>query len=315
MVINYNKPKRNTNLAGSTNASHTAIESFLAEQNLNLGITEGARFVVGVWRFHDTYGWDHAVEASFFGATDWHRHVDFIGITPGSIFTFPNFGIPGFNGADAAFIYYKAQFNMGGIDLRWTKRPNKDKLEYDPCGFWKRAAEDGHTFSFLLGIHDAELDERFTYLTRRNNTPIDQFSGDYTGRTTNNLIGLHIGSELDYKRDLWYVGIRGGSTICVNIAEVDADLNFVDQIDNLGSGSHHENAHHTGPGAISDMSLMAGWQIRPNVKLHASYDFLWLTSVATAPSQIRLGAFQPQAINVSRDTLYTGASLGLEFNW
>jgi hypothetical protein len=46
-----------------------------------------------------------------------------------------------------------------------------------------------------------------------------------------------------------------------------------------------------------------------------SYDFLWLTSVATAPGQVRLGAFQPQAINVANDQMFTGCSLGLEFNW
>ncbi len=308
MIINHDKPKRNTRISVDA-----ADANFFTEQNLSLGITEGARFTIGVWRCHDTYGWDHAIEASFVGATDWHRHFDFIGITPGSIFTFPNTGIGGFNGADAAFLYYKSQFNSAGIDLRWTKRPEKDKLEYDPCGYWKRAAEDGHIFSVFLGIHDTEFDERFTYATRRNMTPTTVFGGDFTTGTTNNILGLHFGSELDYKHDLWYVGIRGGSTVGVNFAEVDSDLTFVDPV--AGTGAHHQNAFHTGPGAVSDLSLIAGWQIRPNVRLRVSYDFIWLTSIATAPGQIRLGAFQPQAIDVSRDQMFTAGSLGLEWNW
>jgi hypothetical protein len=310
MVINHDKAKRNTRIAVDVTTGQ-----FLTEQNLNLGITEGGRFTIGVWTCHDTYGWDHAVEASFVGLTDWHRHFEFIGEVPGAIFTIPNPNIGGFNGGDVALIYYKSQFNTGGIDLRWTKRPGKDALVYDPDGFWKRAAEDGRVFSFLLGIHDAELDERFTYNVRRANTGADVFAGDYTVRTTNNLLGLHIGSELDYKHDLWYVGIRGGSTIAVNFAEVDSDLDFRDPRTTPTSGSQHQNAFHTTPGAISDMSLLAGWQVRPNMRLRVSYDLMWLTSVARAPSQIRLGNFQPQAITVSSDQMFTGVSLGLEFNW
>jgi hypothetical protein len=159
------------------------------------------------------------------------------------------------------------------------------------------------------------LDERFTYSVRQANTPANVFGGDYTVRTTNNLLGLHIGSELDYKHDLWYVGIRGGSTVAVNFAEVDADLTFHDPNPALGSGSQRQNAFRTTPGAISDLSLLAGWQVRPNMRLRVSYDLMWLTSVALAPGQVRLGNFQPQAISVSSDQMFTGVSLGLEFNW
>lgn len=310
MVVNHSKTKRDTRIAVDA-----ATAQFFTEQNLNLGITEGGRFTIGVWRCHDTYGWDHAIEASFVGLTDWHQHFEFIATVPGALFTIPNSRIGGFNGGDVALAYYKSQFNSGGIDLRWTKRPGKDALVYDPDGYWKRAAEDGSVFSFLVGIHDAELDERFTYNVRRANTSTDVFSGDYTVRTTNNLLGLHVGSELDYKHDLWYVGIRGGSTFAVNFAEVDADLDFHDPATTPGTGSQRQNAFRNTPGAISDLSFLAGWQIRPNLRLRATYDFMWLTSVALAPSQIRLGGFQPQAISVSNDQMFTGMSLGLEFNW
>jgi hypothetical protein len=313
VVNNHNRPKRNTRFA-----IDVATGNILAEENLTLGITEGARITVGVWRSHDTYGWDHAIEATFNGLEDWHHRFELVSVVPGEIFTFSNVQPPGFSGGDAAFIYAKSQFNSGGLDLRWTKQPGKDALVYDPDGFWKREAESGAAFTFLLGVHDAELDERFSYSVRRNNIAPTVFGGDYSNHTTNNLLGLHVGSELDYKHDLWYVGIRGGSTICVNFAEVDADLSFHDPNPPLGfatSGSHHENGLHTGPGAISELGLVAGWQVRPNVRLRASYDFLWLTGVAPAPAQVRLGAFQPNAIDVSRDLMFTGMSLGLEINW
>lgn len=321
MVINHDKPLRNTRFAVDVGTAN-----FFSEQNLSLGITEGARFSIGVWRYHDTYGWDHAIEASFVGLTDWHRNFAFVGSMPGAniiepgtvvqtgIFTVVNPGIGGFNGGDVALFYYKSQFNSGGLDLRWTKRQCKDALVYDSCGgFWKRAAEDGYVFSFLLGVHDAEYDERFTYAVRRANTPTTTFGGDYTDGTQNNLLGLHLGSELDYKHDLWYLGVRGGSTICVNFAEVNGDLTFNDPT--AGSGSQRQSGFHTGPAALSDFSLLAGWQIRPNMRLRASYDLMWLTSVARAPDQVRLGAFQPNAINVAGGQMFTGCSLGLEFNW
>lgn len=324
MVINHDKPLRNTRFAVDV-----ATANFFSEQNLTLGITEGGRFSIGVWRYHDTYGWDHAIEASFVGVTDWHHDFTLVATTPGSItppgattptnsgiFTIPNPGIGGFNGGDLALFYYKSQFNSGGLDLRWTKRQCKDALVYDSCGgFWKRAAEDGYVLTFLLGVHDAEFDERFTYIVRRANTPPTTFGGEYTDRTTNNLLGPHVGSELDYKHDLWYLGVRGGSTICVNFAEVDADINFHDPQTMPGSGSQRQNGFHTGPAALSDFSLLAGWQIRPNMRLRTSYDLMWLTSVARAPDQVRLGAFQPGAINVAGGQMFTGCSLGLEFNW
>jgi len=314
MVINHDKPLRNTRFAVDA-----ATMNFFTEQNLTLGITEGGRFSIGVWRYPDTYGWDHAIEASFVGVTDWHHNFEFVATDlgpnfPRGIFTFPNLNIGGFNGGDVALFYYKSQFNSGGLDLRWTKRQCKDALVYDSCGnFWKRAAEDGYILTFLLGIHDAEFDERFTYNVRRANTPTTTFGGDYTTRTTNNLLGLHFSSELDYKHDLWYLGVRGGSTICVNFAEVDADLDFNDPT--FGSGSQRQNGFHTGPAAVSDFSMLAGWQIRPNMRMRFSYDLMWLTSVARAPDQVRLGSFQPNAINVASGQMFTGCSLGLEFNW
>jgi hypothetical protein len=310
VVLNHDHALRDTRFAFDA-----ALGSFFSEQNLSLGITEGARYTIGLWRCQDTFGWDHAIEASFTGLEDWHRSFAFIGVLPGTINTFQNIlGLAGFGGADGAFFYYKSQFNSGGIDLRWTKRPGKDALVYDPNGFWKRQAEDGSVFTFLLGVHDAEYDERFNYSVRKNNVSPTVFGGDYANHTTNNLLGLHIGSELDYKHDLWYAGIRGGSTFCVNFAEVDANLKFVDS-PATPAGSNSQNGFHTGPAAISELGFVAGWQIRPTLRLRTSYDFMWLTSVARAPDQVRLGAFQPNAINVSAGQMFTGMSLGLEFNW
>jgi hypothetical protein len=300
VVVDHGQSKRNPTFAVSP-----VTQQVLSQQNLTLGITEGARFTLGMWRCHDTYGWDHAVEFSFFGLPNWHKNFELI--VPGDI------TIDGLTPGDSVRAYYKSLFNSGGIDLRWTKRAKKDELVYDPDGYWKRQAESGAIFSFYLGIHDTELDEKFDLRITGAGGAADRL--DYHNRTTNNLLGLHVGSELDYKHDLWYVGIRGGATPSITFAELDADLHFNDTNPNIGMGSIHNNVIVNTPGCVSELGLLAGWQIRPNVRVRVSYDFTWLTSVGLAPSQFRLGNFQPQGFAVTNDLLLTDMSLGLEINW
>ncbi len=301
VVVNHGRSKRNPIFAGSP-----ATQAFLGQQDLTLGITEGARFTLGMWRFHDTYGWDHAVEFSFFGLPNWHKNFEID--VPGNI------DIDGLTPGNSVLAYYKSLFNSGGIDLRWTKRASKDELVYDPDGYWKRQAESGAVFSFFLGIHDTELDEKFDLrVTGSSTAPADRL--DYHSRTTNNLLGLHVGTELDYKHDLWYVGIRGGAAPSITFAEFDADLHFNDPNPSIGAGSVHNNVVVNTPGCVSDFGMLAGWQIRPNVRVQVSYDFTWLTSIGLAPSQFRLGNFQPQGFSVTNDLLLTDMSLGLQINW
>ncbi len=305
VVLSHQVSKRNPTLASSVflngQGAVAALNQTFGQQDLDLGIIETGRFTLGVWRFHDTYGWDHALEFSFLGLANWHNHFDFIG--PATI--------DGLTPGGDALFYYKSDFNSGGIDLRWTKRAfKKDELVYDPDGFWKRDAESGSVFSFFLGIHDTELDEKFDFrIAPRTGGGTLTFHD----KTTNNLLGLHVGSELDYKHDFWYVGVRGGGTPSVNFAEYTGDLLATDPT--AGTITRHDDKVINTPGCVSSFGLLAGWQIRPNVRVRVSYDLEWLTTIALAPSQFRLGTLTPPGINVTNDLMLTDMSLGLEINW
>jgi hypothetical protein len=313
VVLSHQPSKRNPTLAstfisGMNSMGQTVFAptgQTFGQQDLDLGVIETGRFTLGMWRCHDSYGWDHALEFSFIGLADWHNAFNL----PGLIST------GGLTPGGSAFLYYKSQYNSGGIDLRWTKRSSKkDELVYDPDGYWKRDAESGAVLSFYLGIHDTELDEKFDFLIGRNATGTTS-SLAFHDKTTNNLLGLHVGSELDYKHDLWYLGVRGGGTPSMNFAEYNGNLTFSDT--NIPSSpiSRIDNTVRNTPGCVTDFGLLAGWQIRPNVRVRASYDFTWLTTVALAPSQFKLGNLTPPAINVTNDLMLIDMALGLEINW
>ncbi len=307
VVLSHQPSKRNGSLVQSfltNNGAPAAFGQIFGEQDLDLGIIETGRFTLGMWRCHDTYGWDHAIEFMYMGLADWHKAFNL----PGPV---GEIGTPTPGGS--AFLYYKSQFNSGGIDLRWTKRAfTKDELVYDPDGYWKRQAESGGVFTFWLGIHDTELDEKFDLLIAPRT---GGGSLTFHDKTTNNLLGLHVGSELDYKHDLWYVGVRGGGTPSVNFAEYNGILTVNDPSNpNLPSPRINNTVINT-PGCVSDFGLVAGWQIRPNMRVHVSYNLEWLTTIALAPAQFKLGNFAPPGIIVSNDLMLTDMSLGLEINW
>ena len=222
-----------------------------------MGITEGSRFTIGVWRCHDTYGWDHAIEASFVGLTDWHRALWFVAERlPGAHFHDPKHQAS----ADSTAATWRCPITsrnstVGDIDLRWTKRQGKDALVYDPGGYWKRAAEDGSVFSFLLGIHDAELDERFTYnvrrATRQHDDILRRLYGPHdeqlarlarrqrTGLQARSLVRRHP-RRFDGLRQLRRSGRRSRTSTTRR----------------SGPARNARTRFHTAPGAISDMSLL-----------------------------------------------------------
>ncbi len=268
---------------------------------------------MGFWICHDVHGWDHSVEVTYKGLEDWHREFEDFARVPGSLFNAQNTSIGGSNGADAFLIYYKSQFNSGELNLRWTKRNGNDQLTYSPDGVWRQEAEDGSIFSFLLGIRDTELDEKFDSIAVRNGVPFTTFGSHDHIRTQNNFLGLNVGGELDYHHDRWYVGIRGKGAACINFLELDRNLVFNDAV--AGSGTRNEHTVLDSPGFVSELSLLAGWQLTPRLSVRASYDFIWLTSVALAPAQLDYGAPRARQVVNSSDMMLNGFSLGLQMHW
>jgi hypothetical protein len=68
-------------------------------------------------------------------------------------------------------------------------------------------------------------------------------------------------------------------------------------------------------GVISDLSLLAGWQITPNFSVKAGYEFLWVAGVATAPRQFDLEGIRVGKIDPGGQIFFNGLSFGCEGSW
>jgi hypothetical protein len=273
---------------------------------LALGLSAGMRETIGFWVCRDVHGWDHSVEATYRGPENWHRAFEVQGSVENQLL--PNGGI--FSGAT---FYYKSQFDSGELNLRWTKRFGKDQLVYDPAGCWRQEAEDGSTFSFVLGLRDTELDEKIDAAFFPGSPTQNQFGiQDHVG-TRNNLIGINVGGELDYHRDLWYVGARIKGAPCLNF--IDLDRSLLVTVNGVQNNATNENLSITSPAFVTEFSMLAGWQLTPRLSVRASYDFMWLTSVALAPNQVDFVAAKRRTIDNSEGQFLNGASLGLMFHW
>ncbi len=310
VVLNHPIPRR----SGLHSLTIDAANGDRVNENLlSLGVTGGSRVAIGYWICRTPDKWEHSVEAIYDGPENWHRAYEVIARQPGSLFNQGNVTLGGFNGADAAFFYYKSVYDSGEINLRFTRRFGRDQLVYGDDGIWKQEAEDGTTFTFLLGLRDVVLQEKFDFMARRDNVPTTVFGGEEHIRTNNNLLGLSLGSELLYHHDTWYLGIRGKGAPSLNFAEAISELTFNDAT--LGVVTQQHKSTHTDAAFVSDMSLFAGWQIRPRLDFHISYDFTWLTTIALAPKQLNFTSFALKTVDNNSDIFLNGASLGMGFRW
>jgi hypothetical protein len=65
---------------------------------------------------------------------------------------------------------------------------------------------------------------------------------------------------------------------------------------------------------LLEAGLTANYQIRPNLVVRVAYDAIYITGVANAIANARLGDRFPD-FEVTSDALFHGASLGLEMFW
>jgi hypothetical protein len=82
-----------------------------------------------------------------------------------------------------------------------------------------------------------------------------------------------------------------------------------------GSANFSESLNLDGPAFVTEFSLLGGWQLTPRLSVRASYDFLWLTSMALAPAQTSFDPVKRKNIDVTEGQFLNGASLGFLFHW
>ncbi len=322
-ILDHPRTKRNTRLL----FDFANAQNFFSTHDLALGITPGTRLTLGFIVDHDDRHHDHSLEVSYQGPDDWSKLYK-INATQGSVFSIAentstvgsldnalNQFIGGFNGVDNYLIKYQSELNGLELNYRIRSELGSDQLVYDPdTAVWVRRVGNGTTFSYLIGLRDIELNERFNMTAVRTAEFVGPASGTYNVKVENSLAGIQFGGELDYQYQRFFCGVRGCIVPCINFADQKTSIDAVDPV--LGGfGPIALKAANDGPACISEFRMVGGYEIRPNVRLRFTYDFEWLTSIALATSQLNLNTPNPGKIVVSNDMMLNGVSLGMDVSW
>ena len=134
--------------------------------------------------------------------------------------------------------------------------------------------------------------------------------GSYFIRTDNDLIGLQMGAGVTYDTARWSLGARSKMGFYINDASGRATLNFTaDDLDDADLRMRSDEMTW-----LVEVQVTGRWHLTPNYSLRASYELMYLTSLALAPYQATF-ITDLSYLNTSGDTLYHGMSFGVEGYW
>jgi hypothetical protein len=301
-------------------------------------VAPGARVTLGKSLGSDYLDRDRAVEFVYYGGMTYNSNIGFNSLGASGFVTPLGYDVPGFNGAGTFDTWFNSDFNSWEWNYKLRRQLGRDQLVMSPGGNWTRHAERGWLPSLITGIRLANVNEDFRLLSSNPvaGTPSGtQFGGDYVINTSNWLLGLNIGGELISQNEFYYWGIRGRAAPCLTFANVNqtayginttgsptrAALNpnpppeVIQQPYAQGAFSFNDQGSQTAAGFIGDLTLLAGWQIRPNFALQVGYDFLWVAGMASAIKQFNLDQRDTGMINTGGQTFYNGLSFGFKGSW
>ena len=287
---------------------------------LPFDLAPGGRFTLGKSLGRDYLDRDQFLEMTFYGGFAFFQQ-DYWNALPGSYLVTPLDPIaPGFFGAQTYSTTINSIFNSMEWNYKLRRRLGRDQLVMSPNGNWSRHAERGWLAALVVGARVANVNEAFTFSSRRTGVPITQYGGDYGIQTQNWLLGVNIGSELRSQNEFYYWGIRGGATPSMSFAANQQTVVSTNTLttfppDARGSINRRDSAQQLGPGFIGDLGLFAGWQVTPNFSLKVGYDFLWVAGIATATRQFNLDNVRPNSIDGGGQIFYNGLSMGVEGSW
>ena len=168
------------------------------------------------------------VEFTYYGLNSWsgkyavnlnRRLTDATsGVTYGNVdSTFPT-EVSGFNRADHHRYEYSSSFDNFELNARITQRSRKDRLVLHPNGQWRREPNTGIYTSTLFGIRGFSFDEHWKWLSEGTieGTGGGDVGGSYTIRTRNDLFGLQMGYNIDWRQKAVTLGVGCKGALFVN---------------------------------------------------------------------------------------------------
>ncbi|MEX0641674.1 MAG: BBP7 family outer membrane beta-barrel protein [Pirellulales bacterium] len=274
------------------------------------GEDASVRVKLGNFLFRDSHNRDHLAEMTVLGGGDWHQHRELASENPFGLFV--PFYISGnnrtWNASSRQVADYSSTFRSFEANYRVRSRMRRDQLVMDANGHWHRAANQGFSKEFLAGLRMMELRDIFNWTAE--DIQVVGNDGSYMIRTDNDLFGFQLGAGTTYETARWSLGADTKMGFYSNDALKRATLNFTAD-DDSDSDLRSPNDSLSW---LVEVHVTGRWHMTPNSSLRASYELMYLTSMALAPNQANF-ITDLSYLNTSGDALYHGMSFGFERYW
>jgi hypothetical protein len=315
---------------GPSQTSRLPVGSFTTT-GIPFPLAPGARITLGEYLGRDYLDRDRSLEMTYYGGLAFYQD-DAYNAIPGSFLVTPlTVKVPGFSGAETYATTHNSIFNSMEWNYKLHRRLGRDQLVMSPNGNWSRHAERAWLPALIIGTRVTNVNETFSFASRRNGVDPTEFGGNYLINTQNWLWGMNLGGELISQNEFYFWGLRGRATPSMNFSGNQQTVNGVDTLTTLpnplpppatipnpftqGSFSRASSNQQLVPGFVGDLSLFAGWNVTPNFTLKAGYDFLWVAGIATATRQFNLDNVRQDAHDGGGQIFYNGLSFGCEGSW
>ena len=305
----------------------------LTTRSVGFDVAPGYDATVGHYLGRDSENRDQFVEFTYWGMNAWMEErqanatlflTDSFSfpdpVTFGNLFSSFDSTVGGFNRVDRQFIAYGSDIHNFELNARIRPRGRPDRMVLYPNGKWRRERQQGQYKSYLLGLRVMSIDEFFGFYGRGtiiNGAVSNDVSGDYLIDTHNDMVGIQVGGDLMFRGRLWSWGAR---------YKVAPMINFCDQISRISTNAAGDpfasadldvrrQAKRSDLAAFGEVGIAGSYKIRPNMVLHASYDFMFAVGMALAPEQLEFSSDPVPRVNDNGFLYYHGLSLGLECIW
>ncbi len=281
-----------------------------------LPLEPGARGTLGYILCRDLNNRDHSIEVTYLGFNNWEGTDSLVAESPQALRLPENPTYGGFNFADTYSTFYRSSLQSLEIDYRIRNRPGRDRMIMGPDGFWSRQLTVGCTQSLMFGLRGIAEQERFHWISLRNNVSPDAFSGDFLINTKNWLLGVQGGGDFMNVHDKWYWGLKGDAGVYCNFSDGFGRIAVIDPqtpeplVQNSASA---QNAAFFG-----ELTFMLGYNISDHFIVHANWDMALASRLASAPDNVSFDTYLADKnpfLNTGSQIFYTGVSLGFEAYW
>jgi hypothetical protein len=309
------------------------LDPRMSNRELNLNVAPGLYITYDRYLGRDRQNRDDFLEFTYFGMNAWQdthtvggsSRIPFTGLeSTGDLFSpFPS-GVGGFNRADFQSIHYQSELHNFELALRLDPRGRADRLVAQPNGTWQHESQPGQFLSYLFGIRYLMLNESYLFHSdgeiRSVTSPVTSLgavSGDYHVYSHNNLVGLDFGGDLTFRHNRYDWGVRGRLGPYVNYADQNSLVFNNASADLLNSVNVYINqgADHREVSLIGELGFYTDYQLRKNLVVHASWDFMWVTGLALAAEQLKFNLHPTASVVTNGSICFQGITLQLDSRW